>query len=112
MPADRFNAHSPVVVTGTSTGIGAATAIHLAEKGFRVFAGVRRKEDGRALQAQTSWELTPLRIDITDEATISAAVDTVTNAVGERGLATRLIGTQAECREQFCASFSHITCER
>src|SRR5262245_30920755 len=34
-----------VVVTGTSTGIGAATAIHLAEEGFQVFAGVRREED-------------------------------------------------------------------
>ena len=41
-----------VVVTGTSTGIGAATALHLAENGFHVFAGVRREEDGDALRAQ------------------------------------------------------------
>ena len=34
-----------VVVTGTSTGIGAATALHLADKGFHVFAGVRREAD-------------------------------------------------------------------
>jgi NADP-dependent 3-hydroxy acid dehydrogenase YdfG len=38
-----------VVVTGTSTGIGAATAIHLADKGFHVFAGVRRDGDGEKL---------------------------------------------------------------
>ena len=43
-----------VVVTGTSTGIGAATALHLADEGFHVFAGVRRPEDGDALRAQTS----------------------------------------------------------
>ena len=41
-----------VVVTGTSTGIGAATALHLARNGFHVFAGVRRAEDGEALRAQ------------------------------------------------------------
>jgi len=40
------------------------------------------------------------------------AVDYPTENVGDRGIATRLIGTQAECREQFCASFAHITCER
>jgi NAD(P)-dependent dehydrogenase (short-subunit alcohol dehydrogenase family) len=82
-PSDR----GPVVVTGTSTGIGAATALHLAEEGFRVFAGVRRKPDGEALQAQTSVALTPLIIDVTDEKTIAAAATTVADAVGERGLA-------------------------
>jgi len=35
-----------------------------------------------------------------------------TENVGNRGIATKLIGTQAECKEQFCASFAHITCER
>ena len=43
-----------VVVTGTSTGIGAATALHLADQGFHVFAGVRREADGDALHAQ-AW---------------------------------------------------------
>ena len=76
-----------VVVTGTSTGIGAATAVHLAEKGFHVFAGVRREADGEALQAQTSATLAPLIIDVTDEATMSAASAAVADVVGERGLA-------------------------
>jgi NAD(P)-dependent dehydrogenase (short-subunit alcohol dehydrogenase family) len=82
-PSDRGS----VVVTGTSTGIGAATALHLAEQGFRVFAGVRREVDGEALQAQTSAALTPLIIDVTDEKTIVAAATTVAGAVGDRGLA-------------------------
>ena len=75
------------VVTGTSTGIGAATALHLAETGFHVFAGVRRDADGEALLAQGSEMLTPLIIDVTDEATIVSAVAAVTAIVGDRGLA-------------------------
>ncbi len=76
-----------VVVTGTSTGIGAATAIALADKGFRVFAGVRREADGQALESRTSGELTPVTFDITDETGIAKAVETVKAAVGDRGLA-------------------------
>ncbi len=81
--ADR----GPVVITGTSTGIGAATALHLAENGFRVFAGVRRAADGAALKSRTKGELTVLLFDITDAAAIARAVESVTVAVGERGLA-------------------------
>jgi NAD(P)-dependent dehydrogenase (short-subunit alcohol dehydrogenase family) len=77
---------APVVITGTSTGIGAASALLLAEKGFRVFAGVRNAADGDALAARSSGELTPIPLDITDEVSISAAVDVVEGAVGQRGL--------------------------
>ena len=76
-----------VVVTGTSTGIGAATALHLARNGFHVFGGVRRAEDGEAVRARAPDRLTPLIIEVTDESTISAAAATVTDVVGDRGLA-------------------------
>jgi len=76
-----------VVVTGTSTGIGAATAMHLVENGFHVFAGVRSDEDGEAIASSAPGGVTPLIIDVTDEGTISAAAATVTDAVGDRGLA-------------------------
>jgi NAD(P)-dependent dehydrogenase (short-subunit alcohol dehydrogenase family) len=76
-----------VVITGTSTGIGEATAIHLAEEGFHVFAGARREEDGEALRAKVSDKLTPVIIDVTDESTIAASAATVADAVGEHGLA-------------------------
>jgi NAD(P)-dependent dehydrogenase (short-subunit alcohol dehydrogenase family) len=77
----------PVVITGTSTGIGAATAVHLAQNGFWVFAGVRRESDAEELQARAANELTPLIIDVTDESTIAAAAGSVERAVGGRGLA-------------------------
>ena len=76
-----------VVVTGTSTGIGAATARHLAENGFHVFAGVRNAADGEAVKAQAPDAVTPLILDVTDESAISAAAETVAGIVGDRGLA-------------------------
>ena len=76
-----------VVITGTSTGIGAACALRLADAGFSVFAGVRRVADAEALAARTSGSLTPLLIDITDEAMIAAAAETVAGVVGDRGIA-------------------------
>ena len=76
-----------VLVTGTSTGIGAATALHLAEQGFHVFAGVRRGRDGEALHERSSAPLTPVILDVTKERTIAAVRATVEEAVGKLGLA-------------------------
>jgi NAD(P)-dependent dehydrogenase (short-subunit alcohol dehydrogenase family) len=76
-----------VLVTGASTGIGAATATHLDAAGFTVFAGVRRDEDGAALRRRASPRLRPLRLDVTSATEIAAAVDVVTAAVGDAGLA-------------------------
>ena len=39
------------VVTGTSTGIGFATSVHLARHGFRVFAGMRNLAKAEPLRA-------------------------------------------------------------
>jgi NAD(P)-dependent dehydrogenase (short-subunit alcohol dehydrogenase family) len=75
------------VITGASTGIGAAAALHLADKGWRVFAGVRKPADGEALQAQSkSGELRPIALDVTDEASVSAAVKEVSLALGKARL--------------------------
>lgn len=74
-------------MTGASTGIGRATAHHLCELGYRVFAGVRRDEDGERLLAEstTKDDLTPVRLDVTDEASIADARAAVADALaGER----------------------------
>jgi NAD(P)-dependent dehydrogenase (short-subunit alcohol dehydrogenase family) len=100
-----------VVVTGTSTGIGEATALHLAEQGFHVFAGVRRADDGAALQARTSVPLTPVIVDVTKEQTISAARSVVEGAVGDQGLVGLVnnagIGVPAPLEFQPMADFRH-----
>jgi NAD(P)-dependent dehydrogenase (short-subunit alcohol dehydrogenase family) len=63
-------ASGTVVVTGASTGIGEATALHLRELGFDVVAGVRRDEDAQRLSGQG---LRTVKLDVTDAAQIDAA---------------------------------------
>lgn len=76
-----------VVITGASTGIGEACAVLLDGRGYRVFAGVHRDEDGAALRAKASERLTPVLLDVTDEASVAAAAEVVRAALGEDGLA-------------------------
>lgn len=79
-------ARGAVVITGASTGIGRATALHLDSLGFRVFAGVR-PEDAEKLKTDASERLVPLMIDITDAAAVRSAAVTVAERVGDGGLA-------------------------
>lgn len=73
-------------VTGSSTGIGRATALRLDREGWQVFAGVRRKEDGESLRREASERLVPVILDITDPAQTVAAASTIEQTVGENGL--------------------------
>jgi NAD(P)-dependent dehydrogenase (short-subunit alcohol dehydrogenase family) len=66
-----------VLVTGASTGIGRASALRLDAAGWRVFAGVRREEDARALREAGSERLTPVELDVTDPDQIAAAAELV-----------------------------------
>ena len=70
-------ARGTVVVTGASTGIGEATAVHLSELGFDVRAGVRKDEDAERLRGRG---LTPLKLDVTDPASVQAARDELGDA--------------------------------
>ncbi|MGH2957091.1 MAG: SDR family NAD(P)-dependent oxidoreductase [Solirubrobacterales bacterium] len=81
------NQDGAVVVTGASTGIGRACALLLDERGYDVFAGVRRESDAESLRADGSERLTPIAIDVTDQDSIQAARDDVERAVGGKGLA-------------------------
>lgn len=70
-------------MTGASTGIGEATAIHLSRQGHQVFAGVRKEEDAARLKGSG---LTPVIIDVTDQDQIDDTYRTIDAAVGDRGL--------------------------
>jgi NAD(P)-dependent dehydrogenase (short-subunit alcohol dehydrogenase family) len=69
-----------VLVTGASSGIGEATALHLESIGFRVLAGHRRAEDGERLRESAGSGLEPVRLDVTEEGDVAA----LPQRVGER----------------------------
>ena len=75
-----------VVITGASTGIGRACALHLERRGFRVFAGVRTSQDAESLKSASAQRITPLLIDVTDGASVRAAADEVAAVLGAAGL--------------------------
>lgn len=69
-----------VVITGASTGIGRSAAEHLAKQGWRVFAGVRKAEDGKALEG-ADGKITPIILDVTKPDQLATAVETVSQAL-------------------------------
>ncbi|KAL6753570.1 hypothetical protein V8C86DRAFT_2723600 [Haematococcus lacustris] len=79
------SSQSAAFLTGASTGIGYAAAKLLASKGWRVYAGVRRAEDAARLQA-CSTLITPLIVDVTQHATVEAAVELIGREQGSLGL--------------------------
>ncbi|MDZ4779229.1 MAG: SDR family oxidoreductase [Planctomycetia bacterium] len=75
-----------VLVTGASTGIGAATVRALTDQGFEVFAGFRTPEHVNALCEHCPSRIFTLPLDVTDESSIHAAVQCVQVRAAGRGL--------------------------
>ncbi|WNV87413.1 SDR family oxidoreductase [Umezawaea sp. Da 62-37] len=63
-----------VLISGASTGMGAAAARELAGRGYHVLAGVRRESDGDAIRADN---LEPVLLDITDSGQIDAVAERI-----------------------------------
>jgi NAD(P)-dependent dehydrogenase (short-subunit alcohol dehydrogenase family) len=97
-----------VLITGCSTGIGRATAEHLAARGWPVYATARRLDAVRDL---ASRGCTTLALDVCDEGSMRAAVEVVERAEGAVGVLVNNAGygqegpleevPMAEVRRQF-----------
>src|SRR6266704_4079749 len=77
------NVSRAVLITGCSTGIGRATAEQLAARGWTVYATARRPESIRDLAGRGCKTLA---LDVCDEASMRAAVETVERAEGAVGV--------------------------
>ncbi len=106
------------LVTGTSTGIGLATALHLAREGFDVRAALRNPARGEILRAAAEAENLPLEIvlmDVTDDASVTdciqgifasdGAIDVLVNNAGLSGAAPLENVPDGEHREMFEANY-------
>ena len=87
-----------VLITGCSTGIGRATAERLAAKGWTVYATARKLDAVRDLEAK-GCQVLPL--DVCDDASMRAAVETVERAHGAVGVLVNNAGYGLEgCFEE------------
>lgn len=92
MPCVASDPHPPTaVITGASSGIGAATARKLAAAGFAVVLGARRLDHCRQIAEEVGGTALPL--DVTDAGSVSAFAEQVpaarllvNNAGGARGM--------------------------
>ncbi|MCZ6689102.1 MAG: SDR family NAD(P)-dependent oxidoreductase, partial [Planctomycetota bacterium] len=75
------------LVTGTSTGIGEATAIHLSRVGHTVYASMRTPDASggglRRLAEEEGLDLALIALDVNDPVSVTSAVDGVIERSGQ-----------------------------
>ena len=76
-----------VLLTGCDSGFGKATALALRSRGFRVFAGCLTEAGRGSLAAHADAGLIPLRLDVTSDADVADAMETVKKSSGKPLLA-------------------------
>lgn len=86
----KTDAPKAVLITATSSGIGAACAKELTQKGYWVFAGLRDLTKAEALQEATDGKLTPIQIDVTNLDIIASAVEQITEMLAKEN--AKLVG--------------------
>ena len=101
------------VVTGTSTGIGLATSLHLARNGYRVFAGMRNLKKADALRDAAAAEELPIdiiQLDVCNPDSVNDAfkkikltgdVDVLINNAGIGGSGPLELTPEDEHRQMF-----------
>jgi NAD(P)-dependent dehydrogenase (short-subunit alcohol dehydrogenase family) len=101
------------VVTGTSTGIGLATSLHLAVNGYRVFAGMRNLDKAAPLRdaaKKDGLSVDVVELDVTSQASCDRAfaraatagpIDVLVNNAGIGGATPLELTPEAEHRQMF-----------
>ena len=87
-----------VLITGTSTGIGRATALRLDQAGYTVFAGVRKEVDAQQLRQESSDRLCPVILDITVSSQVEAAAALLREKLGPDAALQGLVNNAGICQ--------------
>src|ERR671931_1512325 len=80
------NKDKVAILTGSATGIGYETAILLAKNGYRTYASMRKLPKADQITKIAKSENLPLRViqlDVTDDISVTNAIDTVINESGK-----------------------------
>ena len=87
----RYPYGKNILITGGSSGIGAACAAAFAKNGFTVYACARTK--GRAVKSfPGAGQVIPLEMDVTDEASVEEAVSAALDDAGDIGIVLHCAG--------------------
>ena len=101
-----------ILVTGASTGIDRACALHLSDAGHRVFAGVRKEEDARSLREAGNSLLEPVFVDVTRAEEVQALAGLIAKEVGGLQGIVNNAGVALGAESSTCPSNSGATSSR
>lgn len=71
-----------ILISGASTGIGRASAVHMARTGHSVWAGVRSQKSFDEIQKLNVHGLRPVFLDVTDEKSIASCISQIKKSAG------------------------------
>jgi len=75
-----------ILITGTSTGIGRATALHLDQLGYQVIGTVRKESDAQDIQESASSKLRVLLLDVASPSDLFQFQESLEQELGNGGL--------------------------
>jgi NAD(P)-dependent dehydrogenase (short-subunit alcohol dehydrogenase family) len=82
-----MKAQSVALITGSSSGIGFETALHLARNGFKTYASMRNLEKSKNIAQVAKEEKLPLEVvqlDVNDDISVKQAIDKIVAAEDRR----------------------------
>ena len=91
---------SVILVTGSSTGIGQETALHMARKGHKVYASLRNPDGADEIKqkiAAESLDVEVIRLDLTNTETITTAVAHIIEKSGQIDVLVNNAGIGGGC---------------
>ncbi len=97
------------VVTGTSTGIGRAAALHFAANGFRVVAAMRDLSKAAPLREAAGAPLRIQKLDVTDAESIDAALAEIDDTEGRIDVLINNAGLSNACPAEHYPEDEHRT---